>query len=89
MCWASSSICCRATRNGQTGWWRSVCCEFDGVGGESDGNVGNEEVAIDEIIRGTGLTSAAVSATLLGLEMKRLIKQLPGKQYARNPALAS
>ncbi len=51
--------------------------------------VGNEEVAIDEIIRASGLTSAAVSATLLGLEMKRLIKQLPGKQYARNPALAS
>ncbi len=49
--------------------------------------VGNEEVATDEVIRGSGLTSAAVSATLLGLEMKRLIKQLPGKHYARNPAL--
>lgn len=46
--------------------------------------IGNEEVAIDEVIRGSGLTSACVSATLLGLEMKRIIKQLPGKQYVRN-----
>ena len=49
--------------------------------------IGDEEVLVDEIIRGTGLTSAAVSATLLGLEMKRIVKQLPGRQYARNPAL--
>jgi DNA processing protein len=47
-------------------------------------HIGNEEVAIDDIIRDSGLTSAAVSATLLALEMKRLVKQLPGKQYARN-----
>ena len=46
--------------------------------------IGNEEVAIDEIIRGSGLTSAAVSATLLGLEMKRIVRQLPGKLYVRN-----
>jgi DNA processing protein len=46
--------------------------------------IGDEEVAIDDIIRGSGLTSAAVSATLLGLEMKRLVKQLPGKIYARS-----
>ena len=48
--------------------------------------IGQEEVAIDEIIRGSGLTSAAVSATLLGLEMKRVVRQLPGKLYARNVA---
>ena len=47
-------------------------------------HVGNEEVVIDDIIRSSGLTSAAVSATLLSLEMKRLVKQLPGKQYARH-----
>ena len=46
--------------------------------------IGDEEVVMDEIIRATGLTSAAVSATLLGLEMKRVVKQLPGKIYARN-----
>jgi DNA processing protein len=48
--------------------------------------VGNEEVAIDEIIRASGLTTACVSATLLALEMKRLVRQLPGKQYVRNAA---
>jgi DNA processing protein len=48
--------------------------------------VGNEEVAIDEIIRASGLTTACVSATLLALEMKRLVRQLPGKQYVRNVA---
>ena len=45
--------------------------------------IGKEEVAIDEIIRGSGLTSAAVSATLLALEMKRVVRQLPGKLYVR------
>jgi predicted Rossmann fold nucleotide-binding protein DprA/Smf involved in DNA uptake len=40
--------------------------------------------SIDEIIRGSGLPSAAVNATLFSLEMKRLIKQLPGKLFVRN-----
>ncbi|HXI83295.1 MAG TPA: DNA-processing protein DprA [Verrucomicrobiae bacterium] len=48
--------------------------------------VGTEEVAIDEIIRASGLTTACVSATLLALEMKRLVRQLPGKRYVRNAA---
>jgi DNA processing protein len=47
-------------------------------------HVGQEETAIDEIIRASGLTTACVSATLLSLEMKRLVRQLPGKLYARN-----
>lgn len=51
--------------------------------------IGNEEVAIDEIIRASGLTTACVSATLLALEMKRLVRQLPGKQYVRNTAFRS
>jgi DNA processing protein len=46
-------------------------------------HIGKEEVAIDEIIRGSGLTTARVSSTLLALEMKRVIKQLPGKHYVR------
>ncbi len=46
--------------------------------------IGDEEVVVDEIIRDTGLTSACVSATLLGLEMKKLVRQLPGKVYVRN-----
>ena len=48
--------------------------------------LGQEETAIDDIIRGSGLTTACVSATLLSLEMKRLVRQLPGKQYVRNKA---
>ena len=43
-----------------------------------------EESSIDEIIRASGLPSSAVSVTLLSLEMKRLVKQLPGKMFLRN-----
>jgi DNA processing protein len=43
--------------------------------------IGSEEMPIDQIIRDTGLTSACVSATLLALEMKRLVQQHPGKIY--------
>lgn len=43
-----------------------------------------EESNIDEIIRRSGLPSSAVSVALLGLEMKRLIRQLPGKIFVRN-----
>jgi DNA processing protein len=45
--------------------------------------IGQEEMAMDDIIRVSGLTSGCVSATLLALEMKRLVRQLPGKVYAR------
>ena len=43
-----------------------------------------EEVAIDDVIRRSGLPPSAASVTLLSLEMKRLIKQLPGKLFVRN-----
>ena len=43
-----------------------------------------DESTIDEVIRASGLPSSMVSATLLGLEMKRLVKQLPGKLFVRN-----
>jgi DNA processing protein len=43
-----------------------------------------EESSIDEIIRHSGLPSSAVSVALLGLEMKRLIRQLPGKLFVKN-----
>ena len=43
-----------------------------------------EELNIDEVIRHSGLPSSAVSVALLGLEMKRLIRQLPGKMFLRN-----
>ena len=44
----------------------------------------NEERSIDEVIRKSGLPSSAVSVALLSLEMKRAVKQLPGKLFVRN-----
>lgn len=44
----------------------------------------NEELGIDEVIRHSGLPTSAVSVCLLGLEMKRLIRQLPGKLFVKN-----
>src|SRR5687767_1513262 len=38
-----------------------------------------EQSSTDEVIRRSGLPSSTVSVALLGLEMKRLIRQLPGK----------
>jgi DNA processing protein len=43
-----------------------------------------EERAIDEVIRKSGLPSSAVSVALLSLEMKRLVRQLPGKLFVKN-----
>ena len=43
-----------------------------------------EESDIDEVIRRSGLPASAVSVALLNLEMKRLIRQLPGKLFVRN-----
>jgi DNA processing protein len=43
-----------------------------------------EEATIDEVIRRSGLPSSAVSVALLGLEMKRLVRQLPGKLFVKN-----
>ena len=45
--------------------------------------LGVEEKGIDEIIQRSGLPSSTVSVSLLSLEMKRLIKQLPGKVFSR------
>jgi DNA processing protein len=42
------------------------------------------ETSIDEVIQATGLPSSAVNAALFSLEMKRLVKQLPGKLFVRN-----
>jgi DNA processing protein len=44
----------------------------------------NEETPIDDIIRATGLPPSTVSVALLSLEMKRLVRQLPGKYFTRN-----
>jgi len=44
----------------------------------------HEETGIDDVIRRSGLPSSAASVALLSLEMKRLIRQLPGKMFVRN-----
>jgi len=44
----------------------------------------DDESSIDEIIRASGLPSSAVNVALFGLEMKRLVRQLPGKMFVRN-----
>jgi len=41
------------------------------------------ETSIDKITEKTKLSSAAVSSTLLQLELKRLVKQLPGKYFIK------
>jgi len=43
-----------------------------------------EELSIDDVIRHSGLPSSTVSVALLSLEMKRLIRQLPGKLFVKN-----
>jgi DNA processing protein len=48
------------------------------------GTLDHEELSIDDVIRKSGLPSSAVSVALLGLEMKRLVKQLPGKMFVKN-----
>ena len=43
-----------------------------------------EETTIDEAIRASGLPASAVSVALLSLELKRVIRQLPGKLFVKN-----
>ncbi len=43
-----------------------------------------QEKTIDEIIRGAGLPANVVSVTLFSLELKRLVKQSPGKRFSRS-----
>jgi len=43
-----------------------------------------EEISIDEVIRHSSLPSSAASVALLSLEMKKLVRQLPGKMFRRN-----
>ncbi|MFO1501416.1 MAG: DNA-processing protein DprA [Verrucomicrobiota bacterium] len=45
--------------------------------------VGQDQPTIDEVIRRSGLPSSAASVALLSLEMKRAIRQLPGKVFVR------
>ena len=46
--------------------------------------LGKEELSIDDVIRQCGLPASATSVALFSLEMKRLIRQLPGKMFCKN-----
>ncbi|MCZ7639600.1 MAG: helix-turn-helix domain-containing protein [Verrucomicrobia bacterium] len=48
-------------------------------------SLGTDELAQDEVIRRSGLPASTVSVVLLRLEMKRLVRQLPGKRFLRGP----
>lgn len=45
--------------------------------------LGTDEMPLDSVISTTGLTPAAVSSTLLALEIRKLVKQLPGKLFVK------
>ena len=41
------------------------------------------EHTTDDVIRATGLPASAASVALFSLELKKLVRQLPGKLYVR------
>jgi len=45
--------------------------------------LGDEETSIDDLIAKCGLPTHEVSSTLLALEMRRLVKQLPGGRFVK------
>lgn len=47
------------------------------------GAIDTEEQHVDELITRSGLTAATVNVTLMRLEMKRVIRALPGRRYVR------
>ena len=46
-------------------------------------SIGSGETSIDEIIQRSGLGAGSTTAVLLQLEMRRLVKQLPGKYFVK------
>lgn len=46
-------------------------------------SLSNEETALDHVVRKSGLPAAQVSSSLLRLELRKVIRQLPGKYYIR------
>jgi DNA processing protein len=45
--------------------------------------VDRAETPLDLIVTKSGLPTPKVASTLLALEMKRLVKQLPGQQFVK------
>jgi len=46
-------------------------------------SLGDDEIFLDDLISKCGLPTSEVSSTLLALEMKRLVKQLPGGRFVK------
>jgi DNA processing protein len=44
----------------------------------------SQEMSVDEVIRAAGLPASGVNVALFSLEMKRMVRQLPGKLFVRN-----
>ena len=47
------------------------------------GHLDDRPVAVDELIARTRLTASQVMATLSVLEMRRLVRRMPGHQFVR------
>jgi DNA processing protein len=47
------------------------------------GQLGDLPMGVDEVIARTGLTASQAMATLSVLEMRRLIRRVPGNQFVR------
>ena len=45
--------------------------------------LGRETLEVDPIIRGSGLPPSAVQVALFSLELKRLVRQFPGRRFER------
>lgn len=48
------------------------------------GAIGTEEREADDIVRESGLPASAVNVALFSLELKRLVRQLPGRRFVRS-----
>lgn len=66
---------------------KPVNIEFD-LSDKEENNIynliSNQSVQLDELIEKTNMNIAKISDVLLRLQMKKLIRQLPGKQFIRN-----
>lgn len=67
---------------GETGVLPSI--ELSGNEQQAYDALGDEEMGMDELIRKSGLPASALSVALLSLEMKRLVRQLPGRIFVKN-----
>ena len=66
-------------------WSTRSCVGHRGGGGQRARvlSIRETETSIDDIATKSELPSGTVSSTLLRLELKRLVKQLPGKYFVK------